>query len=323
MHIVLDHPLVRHRITVLRDRQTTPKVFRGTISEIATFLAYEALRDLPTTRCRITTPVAQTQGDVISCRTVVGPVLRAGLGMMDAVTDILPDAVVGLLGLQRDESTGKASFYYSKVPVGSGEDLAILVDPMLATGGTACDAVRQLKALGYRTIKVLSVIAAKTGLDRFEREHPDVPVYLAALDEKLNEYLYISPGLGDAGDRIFNTVTNSALSKYMKGLEARILADGRVDMSEAGELLRRVRPMVGADEDFATFKSELENVRADGIIDPIESDRIAKMIAALADKADAGSVFICPDCGRSVSVRTFENGVTLCPWCGRTCSGTP
>jgi len=317
MHTVLSHPLVSHRVALMRDHETPPKIFRELVNEITTFLAYEALRDLRTVQMPIRTPVAMTVGDHISDRIVIVPILRAGMGMLDAMLNVLPSAIVGVLGMQRNEKTAEPVPYYSKVPPARGDALAIVIDPMLATGGSACDAVYQLKKLGYRRIKFLNMIAAPEGIAKFESEHPDVPIYTAAKDVKLNENFYIVPGLGDAGDRIFGTEENSTLSKLMKVVEKKVMADGKVDMAEAGELLRLARPLVGMSDDFAAFKTELEGIRADGQVDVVESDRIAKMLAALADKADAYAVGICPECAHPISRRTFTGDEVACPWCGK------
>ena len=206
MHFVLNHPLVNHRVTEMRNRDTPSKIFREQVNEITTFLAYEALRDLKTVKVPVVTPVAATEGDHVSERIVIVPILRAGMGMLNAMLDVVPSATVGVLGMQRNEATAEPIAYYSKVPPARDNALALVIDPMLATGGSACDAVAQLKKLGYMRIKFLNMIAAPEGLARFEATHPDVPVYTAALDERLNEKFYIVPGLGDAGDRIFGTV---------------------------------------------------------------------------------------------------------------------
>lgn len=208
MHTVLNHPLVRHRVTLMRNRETPPKLFRELVNEITAFLAYEALRDIRTREVAVSTPVADTTGaKVDEPRIVLVPILRAGMGMLDAMLNVLPYARVGVLGMQRNEATAEPVPYYAKVPAAKdGEELAIVIDPMLATGGSACDAVAQLKKLGYRRIKFLSLISAPEGIAKFEREHPDVPVWTSAKDERLNERFYIVPGLGDAGDRIFGTL---------------------------------------------------------------------------------------------------------------------
>ena len=187
MHTVLEHPLVGHRVALMRDRETPPKLFRELVNETTTFLAYEALRDIRTRRVEIETPVAKATGErVDEPRIVLVPILRAGMGMLDAMLRVLP---------------------YAKVPPAKdGAELAIVIDPMLATGGSACDAVAQLKKLGYRRIKFLNLISAPEGIAKFEECHPDVPVFTAAKDERLNSHFYIVPGLGDAGDRIFGTL---------------------------------------------------------------------------------------------------------------------
>ena len=315
MHYVLNHPLVNHRVTLMRDQETPPKIFRELVNEITTFLAYEALRDVRTVKIPVTTPVAETTGDHISDRIVIVPILRAGMGMLDAMLDVLPSAIVGVLGMQRNETTAEPVPYYTKVPPARGDALAIVIDPMLATGGSACDAVYQLKKLGYRRIKFLNMIAAPEGIAKFEAAHPDVPIYTAAKDERLNEHFYIVPGLGDAGDRIFGTEENSTLSKLMKAMEKTIMADGKVDFAETGELLRLARPLVGMSDDFTVFKRIIQQVRADGVVDANESNRIAGILAALADKADAYSIRVCPKCSRPISTRSFKGDETVCPWC--------
>ncbi len=206
MHTVLKHPLVEHRITLMRDQETPPKLFRELVNELTTFLAYEALKDVRTRTVDVTTPVAKTTGLLIDERVVLVPILRAGMGMLDAMLHVLPYAKVGVLGMQRNEETAEPIPYYAKVPPAKGEELALVIDPMLATGGSACDAVAQLKKLGYRRIKFLNLISAPEGIARFEAAHPEVPVFTAAQDERLNSHFYIVPGLGDAGDRIFGTL---------------------------------------------------------------------------------------------------------------------
>ena len=208
MHVVLEHPLVGHRVTLMRDQATPPKLFRELVNEITTFLAYEALKDVRVKKVDVTTPVAKAQGiKVDEPRIILVPILRAGMGMLDAMLHVLPYAKVGVLGMQRNEATAEPIPYYAKVPPAKdGEELALVIDPMLATGGSACDAVMQLKKLGYRRIKFLNLISAPEGIAKFEGEHPDVPVYTAAKDERLNSHYYIVPGLGDAGDRIFGTL---------------------------------------------------------------------------------------------------------------------
>ena len=206
MHVVADHPLVTHRLTLLRDRATPPKLFRELVDEITTYLAFTALKDLRMKTVNVSTPVADTTGQRVDERIVLVPILRAGMGMLDAMLDVLPYAKVGVLGMQRNEETAEPVPYYAKVPPAKGDELAIVIDPMLATGGSACDAVAQLKKLGYTRIKFLNLISAPEGIAKFEECHPDVPVFTAAKDERLNSHFYIVPGLGDAGDRIFGTL---------------------------------------------------------------------------------------------------------------------
>ena len=206
MHTVLKHPLVDHRITLMRDQTTPPKLFRELVNELTTFLAYEALKDVRVRTVDVVTPVAKTTGGLVDERVVLVPILRAGMGMLDAMLHVLPYAKVGVLGMQRNEETAEPIPYYAKVPPAKGEELALVIDPMLATGGSACDAVAQLKKLGYRRIKFLNLISAPEGIAKFEAVHPEVPVFTAAQDERLNSHFYIVPGLGDAGDRIFGTL---------------------------------------------------------------------------------------------------------------------
>ena len=206
MHTVLNHPLVKHRVTLMRDINTKPKQFRELVNEITEFLAIESLKDLKTVVVPVTTPVAKTTGVKIEDKIVLVPILRAGMGMLDAMLHVLPYAKVGVLGMQRNEETAEPVPYYAKVPPAKGDELAIVIDPMFATGGSAVDAVGQLKKLGYKKIIFLNLVSAPEGIAHFEEHHPDVPVYTAAKDERLNSHFYIVPGLGDAGDRIFGTL---------------------------------------------------------------------------------------------------------------------
>ena len=206
MHTVLTHPLVQHRVTRMRDINTKPKQFRELVNEITEFLAIESLKDLRTVEVPVVTPVAKTTGVKIEDSIVIVPILRAGMGMLGAMLHVLPYAKVGVLGMQRDEVTADPVPYYAKVPHAKCDELAIVIDPMLATGGRACDAFSQLKKLGYRRIVFLCLIAAPVGIAKVEKEHPDVPVFTAAKDDGLNSHFYIVPGLGDAGDRIFGTL---------------------------------------------------------------------------------------------------------------------
>ena len=203
MHTILNHPLVDHRMAYMRDVATAPKLFRELVSEVTTFLAFEALRDVNTLEVEVQTPVAKTVGRKVSDEIVLVPILRAGMGMLDAMLDVLPYAKVGVLGMQRNEETAEPVPYYSKVPPAKGDEIALVIDPMFATGGSAVDAVSQLKKLGYRRIKFLCLVSAPEGMENFGKHHPDVPVFTAALDKRLNSHFYIVPGLGDAGDRRF------------------------------------------------------------------------------------------------------------------------
>ena len=206
MHTILNHPLVDHRMAYMRDVATAPKLFRELVSEVTTFLAFEALRDVNTREVEVQTPVAKTVGRKVSDEIVLVPILRAGMGMLDAMLDVLPYAKVGVLGMQRNEETAEPVPYYSKVPPAKGDEIALVIDPMFATGGSAVDAVTQLKKLGYKRIKFLCLVSAPEGMENFEKHHPDGPVFTAALDKRLNSHFYIVPGLGDAGDRIFGTL---------------------------------------------------------------------------------------------------------------------
>lgn len=206
MTTILQHPLVDHRMAYMRDVATQPKLFRELVSEITIFLAYEALRNIRTVEVPVQTPLAKTVGRKVADEVVLVPILRAGMGMLDAMLHVLPYAKVGVLGMQRNEETAEPIPYYAKVPPAKGEELAIAIDPMFATGGSAVDAVSQLKKLGYKRIIFLNLVSAPEGIANFERLHPDVPVFTAAKDERLNSHFYIVPGLGDAGDRIFGTL---------------------------------------------------------------------------------------------------------------------
>ena len=204
--MILDHPLVQHKVSHLRDRNTGTKEFKELVSEIAMLLCYEATRDLPTEEVEIETPVAIAKTRVLSGRKLaLVPILRAGLGMVDGMLTLLPAAKVGHIGLYRNEETLEPVEYYCKLPSDIAERDVMVLDPMLATGGSAVDAITQIKKRGAKSIKFLAIIAAPEGLERLHSVHPDVDIYVAALDEKLNENGYIIPGLGDAGDRIFGT----------------------------------------------------------------------------------------------------------------------
>ena len=204
--VILDHPLIQHKISLLRDKNTGSKDFRELVAEIATLMCYEATRDLPLKEVEIETPVAIAKTKVISGRKLAFvPILRAGLGMVEGMLSLVPAAKVGHIGLYRDPDTFVPHEYYCKLPSDISKREVIVLDPMLATGGSAIDAIKLLKDKGVNQIKFLSIIAAPEGLNALVEAHPDVQVYAASLDEKLNEHKYIVPGLGDAGDRIFGT----------------------------------------------------------------------------------------------------------------------
>lgn len=204
--LVMDHPLIQHKLSILREVSTGSKEFRALISEIANLICYEATRDLPLEEIEITTPICKTKAKVLSGKKLaVVPILRAGLGMVDGMLTLVPSAKVGHIGLYRDPETLKPVEYYCKLPADIGEREVFVVDPMLATGGSAIDAITQIKKRDPKHIKFLGIIAAPEGLKALSEAHPDVDIFVAALDEKLNEHGYIVPGLGDAGDRIFGT----------------------------------------------------------------------------------------------------------------------
>ena len=203
---VLDHPLIQHKLAILRDKNTGTKEFRSLISEIAGLMCYEATRNLPTEEVEVETPMM-----VAKCRMLAGkklaivPVLRAGLGMVDSMVDLIPSAKIGHIGLYRDPETHQPVEYYCKLPEDIESRQVYVVDPMLATGGSAVAAIDFLKARGCKNIIMMNIIGCPEGIKCVQEAHPDVEIYLAACDEKLNDHAYILPGLGDAGDRIFGT----------------------------------------------------------------------------------------------------------------------
>jgi len=203
---VFDHPLIQHKISLLRDKNTNVKEFRELVSEIAMLMGYEVTRNMPLKEVEIETPVGMAKTKVISGKKLgIVPILRAGLGMVDGMLNLLPMAKVGHIGLYRDPETLEPVEYYCKLPVDVNEREIVVLDPMLATGGSASAAIRFIKEKGVTNIKLMCLIAAKTGIERINRDHPDVEIYCAAVDEKLNDHGYIVPGLGDAGDRLFGT----------------------------------------------------------------------------------------------------------------------
>ena len=204
--MILDHPLVQHKISLLRDKNTGTKEFKELVGEIATLLCYEATRDLPTKEVEVETPMGVAKCHVLAGRKLaLVPILRAGLGMVDGMLTLLPAAKVGHIGMYRNEETLVPVEYYCKLPSDINEREVFVLDPMLATGGSACDAITQIKKRGARSIKFLGIVAVPEGINKLREMHPDVDIYVGALDEGLNDIGYIAPGLGDAGDRIFGT----------------------------------------------------------------------------------------------------------------------
>ena len=202
----MDHPLLQHKLSILRDENTGVKDFREVVSEIATLMCYEATRDLPLEEVEIKTPITTAKFKTIADKKLaIVPVLRAGLGMVDGILTLIPSAKVGHIGLYRDPDTLEPVEYYCKMPNDIAEREVIILDPMLATGGSASAAIQFIKNYEVKNIKLMNIIAAPEGIQRVHHDHPDVDIYCAALDEKLNDHGYIVPGLGDAGDRIFGT----------------------------------------------------------------------------------------------------------------------
>lgn len=203
---ILDHPLIRHKVAIIRDKNTSTKQFREVISEIATLMAYEAFKEVPTQQITVETPLETVEQTVVKENSIaIVPILRAGLGMVDGILSLFPAAKVGHIGMYRNEETLEPQEYYCKLPQGIEEKVVMLVDPMLATGGSAIDAITLLKKRGCKHIKFLAIIGAPEGVEKVHAAHPDVEVYVSTLDRQLNENGYILPGLGDAGDRIFGT----------------------------------------------------------------------------------------------------------------------
>ncbi len=206
LHIV-DHPLITHKLTIMRQKDTGSKDFRELLDEIAMLMGYELTRDLPLEEVEIETPLVPMKAKMVAGRKLaVVPILRAGLGMVDGLLRLVPVAKVGHIGLYRDPETHKPVEYYCKLPFDIEERLVILVDPMLATGGSAVDALTMLKAKGCKNIRFMCLVAAPEGVKAVQEAHPDVDIYTASLDDHLNDHAYIIPGLGDAGDRIFGTL---------------------------------------------------------------------------------------------------------------------
>lgn len=204
--IITDHPLIQHKISMLRNQETGTNEFRTLVEEIAMLMGYEALRDLPTEEVEVTTPIETCMTPVISGKKLaIVPILRAGLGMVGGLLHLVPSAKVGHIGLYRDPVTHEPHEYYCKLPAPIDQRTILVVDPMLATGGSGSEAVDFIKQRGGKNIKFMCIIAAPEGLARLQKDHPDIQIYVGHLDRQLNEHAYICPGLGDAGDRIFGT----------------------------------------------------------------------------------------------------------------------
>ena len=204
--VIFDHPLIQHKLSIMRDKKTGCKEFRELLDEIAMLMVYEVTRDLQTEEVEVETPICTTKTKMLAGKPIgIIPILRAGLGMVDGILSLIPNAKVGHIGLYRDPETLNPVEYYCKLPADIEERDVFVVDPMLATGGSAVDAISQLKKHGCKNIRFLCIIAAPVGLKRLQEAHPDVDIIVGSLDEKLNEIGYIVPGLGDAGDRIFGT----------------------------------------------------------------------------------------------------------------------
>ena len=205
MVTIFDHPLITHKLALMRMEETGHKDFRENLDEIASLMAYEVLRDLPTKDVHITTPMGPCDTKMLDGEVILVPILRAGMGLVDGILDLVPTAKIGFMGLYRDEETLEPVEYFAKFPKELPEGIVLVLDPMLATGGSAIDAIDQIKKYGGEHIKFLCLIAAPEGIEALTKAHPDVEVYCANVDERLNEKCYIVPGLGDAGDRIFGT----------------------------------------------------------------------------------------------------------------------
>ena len=204
---VLDHPLVGHKMSILRDEATTPAHFRNLVHELSALEAYEATRDLPTVDVKVKTPICETTGVQLKDDALaVVPILRAGMGMLEGVLSVVPSAAVGVLGMERNEETHEPRSYYAKMPQGIEDRMALVIDPMLATGGSALAAIKYLREAGVKDIRLLVMVAAPEGVAAVNAAEPDVHIWACALDECLNDAAYIVPGLGDAGDRIFGTI---------------------------------------------------------------------------------------------------------------------
>ena len=203
---VIDHPMVQHKLSIMRDKETGPKDFRQLLQEISLLMGYEITREIPLEEIQIETPICKmTAKRVLGRKMAIIPILRAGLGMVEGLLNLVPVAKVGHIGLYRNEKTHEPVVYYCKLPEDINDRFVIVTDPMLATGGSSCDALQMLKDRGCTNIKLMCLVAAPEGIKKVQEAHPDVDIYVAAIDERLNENAYIVPGLGDAGDRIFGT----------------------------------------------------------------------------------------------------------------------
>lgn len=205
MLTVLDHPLIKHKLAIMRDKKATTKEFAEELDEIAGLMAYEISRDLPTKKVDVETPMGICHTEMLAKDVILVPIMRAGMGMTQGIRNLIPTAKVGFMGLYRDERTLEPVEYFAKFPKNLEDSIVMVLDPMLATGGSACAALDLIKKRGAKTIKLVNLVAAPEGVKHIQEHHPDVDIYLAALDEKLNDIGYIVPGLGDAGDRIFGT----------------------------------------------------------------------------------------------------------------------
>ena len=203
---IFDHPLIRHKVAILRDEKTSMKEFRELVEEITTLMVYEAFKDVPTKKVLVKTPLEETEQEMVADNAItIVPILRAGLGMVNGVHTLFPTARVGHIGLYRDEETLEPHEYYCKLPQGIENSVVLVLDPMLATGGSSIDAVTMLKKRGCKDIRIMNIIGAPEGIKALHEAHPDVRVYVSTVDRQLNENGYILPGLGDAGDRLFGT----------------------------------------------------------------------------------------------------------------------
>lgn len=203
--VVFDHPLIQHKLTIIRDKNTTTKEFRENVNEIGSLVTYEITRDLQTKEVEIETPIAKTKATVLAKDVVIVPILRAGLGMVDGINNVIPTAKIGHLGLYRNEETLKPTKYYSKFPLEIVSATVLVVDPMLATGNSAIAAIDEVKNHGAKDIRFVGIVGCPEGVAALQKAHPDVDIYIVSIDEKLNDVGYIVPGLGDCGDRLFGT----------------------------------------------------------------------------------------------------------------------